>query len=230
MGQPNYRNGFALTLHEHALDIPRRWASPKMVFVNSMSDLFHEKVPLEYIQRVFQVMAGTPRHTFQVLTKRAERLAELAPYLPWPPNVWMGTSIENARFLHRADSLRRVPANVRFLSCEPLLGSLAGLQLGGIHWVIVGGESGQSAREMRLEWVDEILQMGADENALREQRNALRNNVYVNPPKERLLALFVKQLGRVWARKTKAKDRGKGGDPLEWPPRFRVREFPGVSL
>lgn len=154
MGQPNYRNGFALTLHEHALDIPRRWKSPKTVFVNSMSDLFHVDVPLEFIQRVFRVMAETPQHRYQVLTKRANRLAELAPELPWSSNVWMGVSVENLKYADRIEYLRRAPAAVKFLSCEPLLGPLPELDLTGIDWVIVGGESGPGARPMKGSWAD----------------------------------------------------------------------------
>jgi protein gp37 len=123
-----------------------------MVFVNSMSDLFHENVPLGYIRRVFDVMADAERHTFQILTKRHERMAELAADLHWPPNVWMGVSIENRRWVERADYLRRVPANIRFISAEPLLGPLDGLDLSGIHWLIVGGESGPHNRPMDLEW------------------------------------------------------------------------------
>lgn len=156
MGQKNYRNGFQLTLHPHALDIPRKWKSSKTVFVNSMSDLFHKDVPLEFIQRVFSVMAETPRHRYQVLTKRADRLAELAPFLEWPSNVWMGTSVENLKYADRIDHLRKVPAAVRFLSLEPLLGPLPELDLSGIHWVIVGGESGPGARPMQERWVTDL--------------------------------------------------------------------------
>jgi protein gp37 len=156
MGQRNYQNGFSLTLHPHMLEQPLRWQRPRTIFVNSMSDLFHAAVPMEYIRRVFQVMVETPRHRYQVLTKRAERLAELAPQLPWPDNVWMGVSVENHRYTHRIDCLRQVPASIRFLSCEPLLGPLHGLDLVGIHWVIVGGESGPGARPMQEDWVRNI--------------------------------------------------------------------------
>lgn len=156
MGQENYRNGFELTLHEHALDIPRRWKSPKTVFVNSMSDLFHVDVPLDFIQRVFKVMRETPQHRYQVLTKRADRLAELAPFIDWPPNVWMGVSVENLKYADRIDHLRTVPAAVRFLSLEPLLGPLPELDLTDIHWAIVGGESGPGARPMEESWVRDI--------------------------------------------------------------------------
>ena len=157
MGSGRYTNGFQVTLHPDLLDAPRRWRQPRIVFVNSMSDLFHDEVPLAYIERVFATMRDCSHHTFQVLTKRSERLAELAPRLPWPGNVWMGVSVEDARVVHRIDDLRRVPAAVRFLSLEPLIGPLDSLRLGGIHWVIVGGESGPRARPLRSEWVESIF-------------------------------------------------------------------------
>lgn len=156
MGQENYRNGFELTLHEHALDIPRKWKSPKTVFVNSMSDLFHVDVPIEFIQNVFSVMRETPQHRYQVLTKRADRLAELASFIDWSPNVWMGVSVENLKYANRIDYLRAVPASVRFLSLEPLLGPLPELNLDRIHWAIVGGESGPGARPMEESWVRDL--------------------------------------------------------------------------
>jgi protein gp37 len=148
--------GFGLTAHEGALQIPTRWAAPRMVFVNSMSDLFHPDVTVEFIRRVFEVMQSTPRHTYQLLTKRSQRLADLASDLCWPTNVWMGVSIESARYLFRARHLREVPAAVRFLSLEPLLGPLGVPDLAGIGWVIVGGESGVNARPMNVDWVREI--------------------------------------------------------------------------
>ena len=157
MGAERYRNGFSVTLHPDLVDIPRGWRLPRVVFVNSMSDLFHDDIPLAYIRRVFATMRDCPRHTFQVLTKRSERLAELAPHLPWPENVWMGVSVEDARVLHRVADLQSVQAKVRFLSLEPLIGPLESLPLDGIHWVIVGGESGPQARPMRKEWVKDIL-------------------------------------------------------------------------
>ena len=141
---------------ESALDLPRRWRRPRLIFVNSMSDLFHPGVPAEFIKKVFAVMAACPHHTFQVLTKRPERTLELAAELPWPANVWMGTSVENAMYVHRIHTLRKVPAKVRFLSCEPLIGALKRLPLDGVHWVIAGGESGPGAREMKSEWVEQI--------------------------------------------------------------------------
>ncbi len=156
MGNPKYRNGFAVTLHPDTLEQPLQWRKPRMIFVNSMSDLFHEQVPLEFIRRVFEVMEASHWHTFQVLTKRSARLAELAPLLEWPPNVWMGVSVESADYTFRIDHLRRVPAAVRFLSLEPLLGPIPGLNLDGIGWVIVGGESGPGARPLRESWVLEI--------------------------------------------------------------------------
>lgn len=156
MGQRNYSNGFALTLQPHMLDRPLSWRRPQTIFVNSMSDLFHEEVPLDFIRRVFDVMERAHWHHFQVLTKRAERLCELAPQLPWPPNVWMGVSVETAKYTPRIDHLRAAPAATRFLSLEPLLGPLPGLDLRDIDWVIVGGESGRGARPVSEAWVRDI--------------------------------------------------------------------------
>jgi len=153
MGNPRYRNGFSVTLHEDLLELPLRWEKPSLIFVNSMSDLFHESVPLDFIRRVFQTMERASWHIFQVLTKRSKRLKELARLLPWPENIWIGVSVENSRYLYRIDDLRAVPAKVRFISCEPLLGPLENLLLDGIHWVIVGGESGPGARPIKKEWV-----------------------------------------------------------------------------
>ncbi|MFB6888608.1 DUF5131 family protein [Kitasatospora sp. NPDC056327] len=165
MGAPKYQNdgdprtsgpGFDLTLHRGVLRAPYGWRTPRTVFVNSMSDLFHARVPLDFVRQVFAVMADTPEHTYQVLTKRSRRLRRVAERLEWPPNVWMGVSVEGAAELARADDLRTVPAAVRFLSCEPLLGPLDGLDLTGIHWVIAGGESGPGHRPMEAAWVREI--------------------------------------------------------------------------
>jgi protein gp37 len=156
MGQPNYVNGFKLTLHEHALELPLSWKKPRMIFVNSMSDLFHHDVPLEFIQKVLRVMHCASWHTFQVLTKRSERLLELNPEIDWPSNVWMGVSVENKDYTFRIDHLRQTDAHVRFLSLEPLLGPLPNLDLHEIHWVIVGGESGPGARALKKEWVVDI--------------------------------------------------------------------------
>lgn len=165
MGSAKYQNdgdprtsgpGFGLTVHPDALRVPYGWKSPRTVFVNSMSDLFHARVPLDYVRQVFDVIAQTPQHTYQVLTKRARRLRQVADRLEWPANLWMGVSVESAKELPRVDDLRKVPAAVRFLSCEPLLGSLGGLDLTGIHWVIAGGESGPRFRPVEEEWITEI--------------------------------------------------------------------------
>jgi len=156
MGQPNYQNEFRVTLHERVVEAPMSWRKPQMVFVNSMSDLFHKDVPLEFIRKVFGVMEQAERHQFQVLTKRSGRLREISGKLPWPENVWMGVSVENAKYITRIDDLRRTPAKVKFLSIEPLLGPIPDLDLDGIDWVIVGGESGPGARPMLEEWVIDI--------------------------------------------------------------------------
>lgn len=156
MGQENYRNGFRLTLQPQMLELPLRWKKPQTVFVNSMSDLFHDDVPAAYIAQVFDVMRRASWHRFQVLTKRSERLAELARDIEWPENVWMGVSVESERYSFRIDHLRSTPAAVKFLSLEPLLGPLPTLDLSGIHWVIVGGESGPGARPMSPAWVRDI--------------------------------------------------------------------------
>lgn len=151
-GHP-YEQGFDLRLVPEKLEEPLRWKSPRRIFVNSMSDLFHEGIPEPYIRRVFEIMGEASWHTFQVLTKRAERLTELAPRLPWPDNVWQGVSVESERYLHRIEQLRQVPAAVKFLSLEPLLGPLPSVPLDGISWVIVGGESGLKHRPIQAEWV-----------------------------------------------------------------------------
>src|ERR1700735_1537623 len=156
MGQANYRNGFKLTLQPHMLEVPLRWKSPRRIFVNSMSDLFHEDVPTGYVKRVFDVMVRAHWHQFQVLTKRAERLRELNRELPWPANVWQGVSVESERYLDRVDDPRRTNAAVKFLSLEPLLEALPSLDLRGIDWVIVGGESGPGARPIDESWVISI--------------------------------------------------------------------------
>ena len=153
MGQPNYANGFQLTLHEHVLAAPLGWKKPQMIFVNSMSDLFHKEVPIEFIQKVFAIMRQASWHTFQVLTKRSDRLLELNAEIEWPANVWMGVSVEQNKYTYRIDHLRQTNAVVRFLSLEPLLGPLPSLDLSSIHWVIVGGESGPGARPLDQEWV-----------------------------------------------------------------------------
>ena len=171
MGNLKYQNdgnprssgpGFGLTLHPDALDLPYRWRSPRVVFVNSMSDLFHPDVPLDFIQSVFTVMAETPRHTYQVLTKRSKRLASLAGELDWPSNVWMGVSVESTRYAFRIDHLRSVNAAVRFISAEPLLGPLPNLDLSGVGWLIAGGESGHNARPMEEAWARDLRDQCVD--------------------------------------------------------------------
>jgi protein gp37 len=156
MSSERYSNGFRPTVHHDLIELPKRWKKPRVIFVNSMSDLFQEAVPDDFIRQVFATMLACPQHTFQILTKRSGRLRGLAATLPWPPNVWMGVSVENARVVARITDLAAVPAQVRFLSCEPLIGPLENLPLNNIHWVIVGGESGPGARPMREEWVEGI--------------------------------------------------------------------------
>lgn len=206
MGSPKYQRdghpatsgpGFAVTLHPEALTIPQRWRTPRMIFVNSMSDLFHARVPVGFIREVFAVMAATPRHTFQVPTKRAHHLQRIAGQLPWPPNVWMGVSVENATTLHRVQALRTVPAAIRFLSCEPLLGPLPGLELAGIDWVILGGESGASARVMDPAWATDVV-------AVCEAAG---------------VPVFVKQRGTVLGGRHHT-------DPTTFPPQLQHRHYP----
>ena len=156
MGQKNYRNGFNLTMQPHMLERPLQWKTPQVIFVNSMSDLFHKDVPIDYILRVFDVMERAHWHRFQVLTKRGERLAEMNPCIRWPPNVWMGVSVESEKYVSRIDDLRRTDSQTKFLSLEPLLGPLPNIDLADIDWVIVGGESGPGARVMAEQWVIEI--------------------------------------------------------------------------
>lgn len=256
MGQAKYQSdgdprtsgpGFGLSVHPDVLTEPLRWKKPRKVFVNSMSDLFHARVPREFLVRVFAVMAATPQHTYQILTKRPERAARIltdlcrcgaghppgehfrasmewaatshsATYVPglehglyhrsgWPlPNVWIGTSIENADYARRANALRETPAAVRFISAEPLIGPVPNLNLSGIDWLIVGGESGAGARPLEIGWVEDLLTNAA----------------------ETATAPFVKQLGSIWARANNATD-GKGGTPADWPANLRVREYPAVT-
>ncbi len=184
-----YRNGFDLTIHPDYLDLPRTWHKPRKIFVNSMSDTFHRDVPEDFISEIFEVIADCPQHIFQVLTKRAERLAELSPKLPWPKNLWIGVTVENADYVDRLECLRSVPATIRFVSFEPLLSRIPHIDLTGIHQVIVGGESGSKARLMDLQWARDI----------RDQ--CLENRV----------PFFFKQVG--------GRDRHKGGrllDGHEW--------------
>ena len=218
MGQAKYQNdgdprtsgpGFALTVHPDALDLPLRTKKPTTWFVNSMSDLFHKDVPDAFIEDVFDVMLQTTdRHTFQILTKRPQRMSAWVSALLRPAllptvldGIWLGTSIENDRYAFRADHLRATPATTRFLSCEPPLGPLPSLDLTGIDWVIIGGESGRGARPMELAWVRDIIAKARDAGA----------------------AVFVKQLGSVWAR---GMADPKGGDPEAWPADLRIREMP----
>jgi len=156
MGVPSYANGFKLTLHPHLLWLPIQWPKPQMIFVNSMSDLFHKDVPLDFIHAVFEVMRKASWHTFQVLTKRSDRLLELSPLIEWPPNVWMGVSVESRDYFPRVRHLQRTGAQVKFLSLEPLLAPLPRIPLKGTDWVIVGGESGPRSRPIKSEWVTDI--------------------------------------------------------------------------
>jgi protein gp37 len=156
MGVDRYKNGFEPTLHTDLIELPLRWRKPRVIFVNSMSDLFQDEVPEDFIRKVFSTMVACPQHTFQILTKRSSRLRSLAKSLPWTNNIWMGVSVEDARAVSRIEDLVAVPAGIRFLSCEPLIGPLDNLPLEGIHWVIVGGESGPGARPMRPDWVESI--------------------------------------------------------------------------
>lgn len=212
MGQPKYQldgdprtsgPGFRLTVHEDTLSIPIRWREPRVIFVNSMSDLFHRSVPVEFIRRVFDVMDATPQHTYQLLTKRSRRLAKLAPVLSWPQNLWLGVSVESDAYAFRADHLRSVEhAAVKFLSVEPLIGAVPSLVFTGIDWVIVGGESGSGARPLEIQWVLDIRDRSVDAGA----------------------AFFLKQLGSAWAKDNGF--RGKGHDIDEWPESLRERRMP----
>jgi protein gp37 len=192
MGQKNYRNGFKLTLQPQALELPLSWKKPKTIFVNSMSDLFHKDVPLGFIQKVFKTMAKADWHQFQVLTKRSDRLLEFSKELDWKPHIWMGVSVENEKVIHRIDDLRETDAHIKFLSIEPLLGSLSNLNLRGMDWVIVGGESGPKARPMKEEWVLEI----------KDQCESFG------------VPFFFKQWGGVWKKKTGRTLQGKTWDEM----------------
>lgn len=158
MGNQKYRNGFNVTLHESCLYEPQTWKKPSMIFVNSMSDLFHETVPLEYIQQIFYIMNETPQHVFQILTKRAGRLYDVAPYLNWTKNIWQGVTVESHKYMDRIDLLRSIPAHTKFISFEPLIADAGLLNLVGIDWAIVGGESGPKCRPIQQEWVLNIKQ------------------------------------------------------------------------
>ena len=156
MGNPRYADGFKVTLHHDLVALPTKWAKPRKIFVNSMSDLFHAEVPLYFVQAVFSTIVVAEHHTFQLLTKRPERALEMAGQLPWPKNLWMGVSVENPDYLHRVDTLRRIPAQTRFLSLEPLIEAIPHIDLHSIDWVIAGGESGPGAREIEEDWVRSI--------------------------------------------------------------------------
>lgn len=202
MKNPRYINGFNVTLHDDLIETPLRWSKPKRIFVNSMSDLFHEDVPLEFIQKVFDTMNKAHWHTFQILTKRSERLTELSRHLNWTPNIWIGVSVENEKVMNRIKDLKSVPAFIRFLSCEPLLGPLKNMNLEGIHWVIVGGESGPGARLMKSEWAKDIRNQCKEQNVafffkqwggVQKHRNGrmLDNKTYDEFPKQRKKVQYV---------------------------------------
>jgi protein gp37 len=196
MGQLKYRNGFKLTTHPNTLDLPLRWKKPQRIFVNSMSDLFHDQVPIEYVQRVFSTMRRAHWHQFQVLTKRSGRLLAVNEQIDWPPNVWMGVSVESAAYKTRIDHLRKTDAAVKFLSLEPLIGDLGTLNLDNVDWVIVGGESGPGARPMEKTWVDGIC----------------RQCTACNVP------FFFKQWGGVHKKLTGRKLNGRTYDEMPAPP------------
>jgi protein gp37 len=221
MGQAKYQTdgdprtsgpGFGIATHESALTEPLHWKKPRKVFVNSMSDLFHARVPVDFITDVWRTMAATPQHTYQILTKRPARLPRVLDQvhevldLDEPlPNVWLGTSIETDDYARRATALRHTLAAVRFVSAEPLLGPLPSLDLDGIDWLILGGESGPGARPLEPWWISDLI----------------------HEAKQVGTAPFVKQLGSVWARANGASD-GKGGKPADWPAELRVREYPAA--
>lgn len=200
----NHFNG-VIKVHPETLSVPLRWKKPRTIFVNSMSDLFHRDVPTEFILQVFGVMQKARWHQFQVLTKRPERAAELDSLIEWSPNVWMGTSVEDNRVIHRIDALRLTSAHIRFLSLEPLIGPLPDLDLDGIHWVIVGGESGWNSRPMEEEWVQDIY----------------------SQCRESGIPFFFKQLGGVWANRISTQDK-KGCNWHDLPPSLRVRRYPEI--
>lgn len=201
-----YRNGFELTLHPDTLDLPLRKKKPRAYFVNSMSDLFHAKVPVDYIKRVFETMNQAHWHRFMVLTKRADRVAHLAEQLNWTPNIWMGVSVESEEYLNRINFLLRVPAHVRWVSAEPLLGPLGPLHLHGIDWVVAGGESGPKARPFDLEWARELRDQCSAQGA----------------------AFFMKQMGEnpVVNGVTARFKHKKGGDISEFPADLQIRQMP----
>jgi protein gp37 len=164
MGQRNYVNGFEVACHPHMLDVPLRWKKSNMIFVNSMGDIFHEKVPFNFVKQVFDVMCAADQHLYQVLTKRAKRLLELSKMLKWKDQIWMGVTVEKKTLKYRIDYLKKTPANIKFLSLEPLLGPLGKLSLSGIDWVIVGGESGPRARSIEADWAREVRDQCIEQN------------------------------------------------------------------
>ena len=243
MGQKNYASGFELTLQDHAVELPLRWKKPQTVFVNSMSDLFHEDVPVDFIKRVFDVMKRAHWHRFQILTKRSKRLAKIGGELEWAPNVWMGVSIELDKYCTRASDLRRTGAHVKFLSLEPLLGPLPSLDLSGINWVIIGGESGPGARPCEIGWIRSVIeqckaagvpcfvkQLGAvplipqvPEGLHGPDVLAAARGIDLEWPAD---THFGNQTGDPrWNGRQALLHDSKGGDPSEWPEDLRVREF-----
>ena len=162
MGNPRYRNGFQVTLHEDLFEKPFEWKKPKLVFVNSMSDLFHEDIPVDVILKLFDVMNNSSKHTFQILTKRSKRLEELSPRIKWTKNIWMGVSVESQDVLFRSEDIKKTGAYIKFISAEPLLEPLSTINLSGIDWLIVGGESGAGSRPMEKEWVFELQQLASE--------------------------------------------------------------------
>jgi protein gp37 len=198
MGQAKYKNGFEVTLHPHTLDMPIKWKKSRIVFTNSMGDLFHPDVPTAFIKQVFNVMADCPQHIFQVLTKRAPRLRKIHSQLKWTNNIWMGVTVEREDYLYRIDDLRTTPAFIKWLSCEPLLGPLTGINLDGIDWVVVGGESGPGARPMDEAWVLQMKHECENQSA----------------------AFFFKQWGGVNKKKTGRRLKGRLYDEMPDCPQF----------
>lgn len=202
MGVEKYRNGFKITVHPEALEAPLHWKKPQIIFVNSMSDLFHEKIPFDFVEQIFDVMSRCPQHVFQILTKRSKRLKGLYKKLLWPDNVWMGVTVESRQYRYRMDNLRETAAGTKFLSLEPLLGRIGDLNLDGIDWVVVGGESGPQARPMKEEWVLDI-------------RNQCR---------QRKTAFFFKQWGGVNKKKTGRLLKGRTWDEMPSCPQLVERQ------
>src|SRR5574341_99141 len=197
MGNRRYANGFALTPHHDLIDLPLKWREPKFVFVNSMSDLFHEEMPLSFIQSVFKTMEKADRHVFQILTKRSHRLLEVSNKISWPSNVWMGVTVESHKYTHRISDLQRVPAKMKFLSIEPLLSHIPELPLSGIDWVIIGGESGPRCRSVQIEWVRSVRDQCVEKGVpfFFKQWGGVRKKA-----SGRLLD------GKIWSEKTKKKN------------------------